>query len=103
MSTKKVKSKKDPMLPSDILNNMADTYIERNFEYKDNYKMVGPIMGILFPDGVPIDVLSSNQFHLFELMVVKMSRYAISNLQHADSIHDAGVYAAMCESINKSE
>lgn len=87
----------------DVMESMAETFRERNAEYKDNFKMVGPIMKILFPDGVPVELLGSHQFHLFELKVVKLSRFAISGLQHIDSIHDDGVYSAMIESILLNE
>lgn len=85
---------------ADILEEMAGTYRERNAVYGSNYRMVGQMMKILFPAGAPPEVLHSDQFHLFELILVKLSRYAISGLQHQDSIHDAGVYCAMCEAIN---
>lgn len=84
---------------ADILDEMAKTFRERNAVYGDNYKMVGKMMAVLFPKGVPPEVLHSDQFHLFELKLVKLSRFAISNLQHLDSIHDDGVYSAMIESI----
>lgn len=83
----------------EILTEMASTFKERNAVYGDNYKMVGKLMAVLFPHGVPPTVLHSDQFHLFELKLVKLSRFAISNLQHQDSIHDDGVYSAMIESI----
>ena len=60
-------------------------------------------MKTLFPNGVPSYLLHSDHFHLFELMVVKMSRFAISGLKHQDSIHDLCVYAAMIESILSEE
>jgi hypothetical protein len=90
---------------ADILQTMADTFRARNKVYGSNFKMVGPIMAILFPDGVPQEVVCSDQFHLFELTLVKLSRFAISNLTHMDSIHDAAVYCAMQEAIlqNKVE
>lgn len=88
-----------PQTTDEILAEMAKTFKERNAVYDDNYKMVGPIMGILFPNGAPHEVLSDNSFHLFELVVVKMTRLAISNLKHKDSAHDAAVYMAMIESI----
>jgi hypothetical protein len=88
---------------ADILHEMADTYRERNATYGDNYKRVGPIMEILFPNGISAELLGSDQFHLFELIIVKLSRYAISGLIHQDSIHDAAVYCAMCEAINKEK
>jgi hypothetical protein len=82
-----------------ILRAMAQTFEERSVTYRDNFRMVGPIMGILFPDGVPLEVLSNPAFHLFELKIVKLTRFAISNLKHLDSIHDDGVYSAMIEAI----
>lgn len=84
---------------ADIMEDMAKTYRERNAVYGDNYKMVGKLMAVLFPHGVPKEVLHSDQFHLFELKLVKLSRFAISNLTHVDSIHDDGVYSAMIQSI----
>lgn len=84
---------------ADILAEMAETFRQRNAVYGSNYKMVGPMMKILFPEGVPPEVLHSDQFHLFELKLVKISRFAISNLTHMDSIRDDGVYSAMIESI----
>jgi len=83
----------------DILHEMAETFKERNEVYGNNYKMVAPIMKILFPDGVPEGLVFTDQFHLFELIIVKLTRFAISELLHKDSIHDAAVYAAMIESI----
>ena len=85
---------------ADILDGMAATFRERNAVYGDNFKMVGKLMAVLFPNGAPAELLHSDQFHLFELILVKLSRYAISGLEHVDSIHDAGVYCAMCEAIN---
>lgn len=89
----------EPRNAADVLADMAKTYRERNAVYGDNFRMVGPMMAVLFPDGVPAVVLHSDQFHLFELILVKLSRFAISRLQHKDSIHDAAVYAAMIEAI----
>lgn len=82
-----------------ILEQMAKTYRERNAVYGDNFRMVGPIMQIMFPNGVPVELVGSDQFHLFELILVKLTRFAVAELKHLDSIHDAGVYAAMIESI----
>jgi len=92
-------SKTENKTADTILSEMAETYKERNAIYGNNYKMVGPIMEILFPNGVPAKLLGSDQFHLFELKIVKLSRFAISNLEHIDSIHDDAVYSAMIESI----
>lgn len=79
----------------------AQTFRERNAVYGSNYEMVGPIMGILFPNGVDRQLLSSDQFHLFELVIVKLSRLAVSGLTHVDSAHDAAVYCAMIEAAIK--
>jgi hypothetical protein len=88
---------------ADILADMADTFRERNKVYGSNYKMVAPLVKALFPDGVPPELVVTDQWHLFELKLVKLSRFAISNLTHTDSIHDDAVYSAMIESIIREE
>lgn len=87
------------MTPDQILAQMAMTYKERNAVYGDNFKMVAKLMAVLFPDGVPAELVTQDHFHLFELKLVKLSRFAISHLTHQDSIHDDAVYSAMIESI----
>ena len=84
---------------ADALTAMAATFRERNAGYKNNYRMVGPIMATLFPQGVPVALLGSDQWHLFELIIVKLTRFAISELKHGDSIEDVGVYAAMINAV----
>ncbi len=89
---------------ADILAEMAETYRERNKVYGDNYKRVGDVMSALFPEGVMLVTPEDfNVWHLFELMVVKMTRFANSSLTHEDSIHDLAVYAAMVESLIRKE
>jgi len=89
---------------ADILAEMADTYRERNKVYGDNYKLVGDVMMALFPNGVKLETAEQfNIWHLFELIVVKITRFANSDLQHEDSIHDLAVYAAMVESLIRKE
>jgi hypothetical protein len=82
-----------------ILDQMADTFRQRNAVYGDNYRMVAKLVKVLFPNGVPSELVVTDQWHLFELKLVKISRFAISGLTHIDSIHDDAVYAAMIESI----
>lgn len=82
---------------ADILDQMAATYRERNAVYGSNFKMVAPLVRTLFPDGVPAELVASDKWHLFELILVKLSRLAISGVTHVDSIHDMGVYCAMVE------
>lgn len=85
---------------ADILNNMAETFRERNKVYGDNFKRVGDVMTALFPQGVVLRTAEDfNRWHLFELQIVKLTRFANSGLTHADSIHDEAVYGAMIESL----
>ena len=87
-----------------ILEEMAETFRERNKVYGDNYKTVGEVMVALFPKGVNLKTVDDyNIWHLFELMIVKITRFANSDIKHKDSIHDAAVYAAMVESLIKGE
>ena len=82
-----------------ILERMASTFRERNKVYGSHYEMSAPLTKVLFPDGVPTELIFTDQWHLFELILVKLSRFAISELTHVDSIHDTAVYGAMIESI----
>lgn len=83
-----------------ILENAARTFRERNENYKDNAVLVGQIMQLFFPEGVALRSQNDHHFyHLFELMIVKLTRFVKSDLRHADSIHDLAVYAAMCETL----
>lgn len=89
---------------ADILADMAETFRERNKVYGDNYKRVGDVMVALFPEGVELKTQEDfNTWHLFELMIVKLTRFANSNLTHVDSIHDCAVYAAMVQSLIEKE
>lgn len=86
----------------EILRSAAGTYEARNAVYGDNYKNVGNVMAALFPNGVNLGTPEQfNQWHLLELMVVKLTRFANSGLEHEDSIHDAQVYGAMVQSLIK--
>lgn len=91
-----------PPTAASILDAMAETYRERNKVYGDNFRRVGPVMSELHPDGVLLRTPQEHEvFHLWSLIIVKLTRFATSGLTHEDSIHDAGVYAAMIESILK--
>lgn len=77
---------------------MAETFKQRNAIYGDNWKRVGAVMTAMFPEGVVLKTAEDfNRWHLFELIVVKMTRFANSGLTHTDSIHDPSVYGAMIE------
>lgn len=81
------------------LEHAASVFRERNAVYGNNFKMIGPMMAILFPEGAPAALLRNDAFHLFELVLVKLSRLAISGLTHQDSAKDAAVYCAMIDAI----
>src|SRR5262245_18569259 len=86
------------MKPDDILNEMANTFKERNGIYRENWHMVGKVMEALHPDGLHLLTAQDHErFHLYCILVVKLTRFAISGSTHIDSIHDIGVYAAMIE------
>lgn len=82
---------------AEVLRAMADTFEAKNTTYGNNYLRVAPVVKALFPDGVPPHLVVEDRWHLFELLLVKLTRFAVSELTHIDSIHDAGVYAAMVE------
>lgn len=84
---------------ADLLRKAADTMDERNADYKDNWRNVPEVIKALFPEGLPYDIVTQPEWHLFELMIVKLTRFANSDFNHQDSIHDLGVYAFMIESI----
>lgn len=101
VDTREAQANRASPTAGEILRAMGKTFDERNAAYGNNYKMVGPMMAILFPGGVPTSIVHGDAFHLFELILVKLSRFAISGMTHDDSIHDAGVYCAMVEMILK--
>lgn len=83
-----------------ILAQAADTFKQRNAQYKHNADKVGKVMQILFPDGVQLKSAEDfHKWHLFELMIVKLTRFVNSDLNHYDSIRDLVVYGAMVEAI----
>jgi hypothetical protein len=88
------------MRPDAILEDAAATFRERNAIYKDNHVKVGQIMAALFPNGVTLkNDADFQRWHLFELMIVKVTRFVNGNLEHRDSIRDIAVYAAIIESL----
>ncbi len=83
-----------------VLIEMAETYRERNAIYGDNFRTVGPVMNLLHPKGVTLNTVEDHElFHLWSLVIVKLTRFANSDLKHVDSAHDAAVYLAMIEAI----
>ena len=85
---------------ADVLSEAAETFRARNAVYKDNANNVGKVMQALFPNGVQLKTQEDHKmYHLFELIIVKLTRFANSGLTHKDSVHDMAVYAAMCETL----
>ena len=83
-----------------VLEEMAETFRGRNKVYGDNYKSVGDVMMALLPNGIEMKSAEEfNRWHLFELIIIKLTRFANSDFSHQDSIHDIAVYAAMIESL----
>ena len=92
------------MLVADNLQVAADTFRERNKVYGNAYKTVGNVMAALYPNGVKLSTADDfTRWHLFELAIVKVTRFANSGLTHTDSAHDLAVYAAMLESLITQE
>lgn len=86
--------------PSDILAAGVKTFKERRAVYGDNYKRVGAVMAALFEDG--LGAITPEEHMKVEIMyclVIKLTRFANSDMHHKDSIHDLVVFAAMMESL----
>lgn len=89
--------------PAAILRNMAATCEDRQGMYGEVWRIVPQLVGLLFPDGVPPWLLTDPRWHLFELALVKLARFAHSDLKHRDSIHDMGVFCALVENVIAEE
>lgn len=88
-----------PPVP-EALRAAAKTFEERNRVYGNNYLNVGNVMKGLFPDGMVLKTAEDfASWHLLELVIVKLTRFANSKLTHRDSIHDATLYCAMLEAL----
>ena len=96
-------SQEAPPGPADQLRAMALTCEERQGMYGEVWRVVPRLVEVLFPNGVPPWLLTDPRWHLFELMLVKIARFAHSELRHKDSIHDAGVFCALVEHVIHEE
>lgn len=90
-----------------ILQRNALLFKQRNALYKDNFRMVGKVMRALFPDGPPkLETEDDyNRWHLFELAIVKLTRYTVHYNEggHEDSINDLTVYMSMVAALDKEQ
>jgi hypothetical protein len=94
--TRKSKAKK----PDEILGEMAETFRERGKIYGDNWKLIGGVLQAFFPNGLYVATSRNwNMFHLWFMILVKMTRLSVSEFKHKDSAHDIAVYAAMLENL----
>ena len=87
---------------SEQLEKASDLYNERNKVYKDNYKNVGDIFKILFPDGITIISPGEyNRFALFMNILNKLTRYCYNwDIGHPDSLDDIAVYVMMLKELD---
>ena len=61
-----------------LLEDAAETFRTRNAVYGNNYLQVSEVVKILWPDGFPSDLVFQPEWHLFELILVKLTRFANS-------------------------
>ncbi len=81
---------------ADLMDQHAATFRERYESYGNNAEVVGRIMAAMFPNGVALKTAKDfEMWHLFELMIVKLSRFSSSGLRHEDSINDLPAYCGM--------
>lgn len=92
------------MTPPDTLEAAAALYRERNKLYGDNYKRFGPIMALLFPDGLTLKTAEDfGRFGILVQVIAKQTRYAENFTRggHEDSLDDTIVYAAMLKELDE--
>jgi len=90
--------------PDAALRQAAVLFAERNAVYGDNFEMVANALAAMFPDGVALRTREDFAvWHNFELLMVKVCRFAQSGLTHPDSIRDAAVYAAICDYLKQEK
>jgi hypothetical protein len=87
----------------ELLMRAAKLYEQRNIVYGDNYKRFGPIMALLFPNGIELKTADDfNRFGIFVQVVAKMTRYAenFNRGGHPDSLNDNSVYSMMLQELD---
>ena len=90
--------------PAGILTESAQLYIEKEKEYGDNWKRVGPILSLLFKYYTPVLLKEWDKVHLITMIIVKLTRIVNSMCTentHKDSTRDLVVYAAMLDSLDQ--
>lgn len=86
-----------------LLYRTANTLRERDAVYKGSDALYAETMAVLFPDGVVLaDAQDHHRFHIFMLMMVKVTRYARNwEIGHPDSLTDLAAYATMLAALDK--
>ena len=85
-----------------IMKRAIETYTERNTQLGSTWYPVGDITSIIYPNGVSLNNPSDfAKFHILQWIIGKLVRFAKSG--DIDSIHDAGVYCFILESIARDE
>lgn len=88
----------DSKSPADILDAMAKTFRERNAIYGNSFEAIGDVFVALFPAGLTLTTRADFlKFHIFNFHLAKTCRFAMNGMNHVDSMHDIGVYAAIAE------
>jgi hypothetical protein len=85
-----------------IMREALATYIERSTSMGNTWYPVGEITRVLYPEGIVLKTKEDfAKFHILQWIIGKLVRFINSN--GIDSIHDAGVYCFIMESIVKDE
>jgi len=89
-------------VPEELLKK-AEIYKQRNKIYGDNYKRFGPILKLLFPDGIELKTNDDfNRFGILVQVLAKVTRYC-QNFEkggHDDSLDDLAVYSMMLKELD---
>lgn len=88
------------------LRKAAELADQRSAVYKDNFKRIGKLMMIHFPEGVTLKTEDDFiRYHLFVMGELKHSRYGTNfhNGGHEDSLMDEAVYSAMLAEYDATE
>ena len=80
------------------LHDAANLFKQRNEQYGDNYKTIGPVLDAMFPSGILLLGPDEMQrMFTIVMQVTKLTRYAqnIHRGGHQDSLDDMAVYSIM--------
>lgn len=84
---------------ANLMRSAADEVAEG--DDKGEWRNVPEVIKALFPEGLPYDLMTQPEWHQFVSMITGLTRFAESDFNDQDAIHEAGVHAFMIESILK--